>query len=96
MKINPRFLKRLFKRRYVKQSFFSEYQNKEYDNHQEIRAFVYRELDLLKKNRSIINHSSKISRPESFLKFFKNEKFHNPDLFPELDADDTGEFPDEF
>jgi hypothetical protein len=103
MKINPRFLtklksslRRLFKRKYVRQSYFSEYQNKEYNNHEEIQAFVFRELDLLKKNKSLVNHSSKIYRPESFLKFFNNEKYHNPDLYYDLTTDDPDEFPDEF
>jgi hypothetical protein len=96
MKINPRIFKKfkkLFKKEHVPKSLFSDIEK---EQHEEIQAFVFRELDLLKKKKSIVNHSSKIYSPGSFLVFFKNEKYHNSDLYYDLTTDDPDEFPDEF
>lgn len=82
------------------------------DTAQEIRAFIYKELDMLKKQKSIVHQSAKVSKPENFLKFFNNPKFDesnyefesdteadteiSPEIDHNLDADGTGELPDEF
>lgn len=63
----------------------------------EIRAFVYKELDMIKKQQSIINQSAKIVKPESFLSFFKNPKYHHPGEYDsDLDPDDDGDSSAEF